>query len=124
MMRAMVLEFPDDPGCAHLERQYIGIVTAFRIRNPRHPFPRMAKAPPLKSDGALPTWDVEVREDLLIVEMAGIEPASTGAESGLLRVQFAAIFSAPAITRTSRRRAQSLFDFPSNPVTGLDGLVP
>lgn len=63
-------------------------------------------------------------EDLLIVEMAGIEPASTGAESGLLRVQFAAIFSAPVITRTSRRRAQPLFDFPSNPVTGLDGLVP
>ena len=23
MMRAMVLEFPDDPGCAHLERQYM-----------------------------------------------------------------------------------------------------
>ena len=58
------------------------------------------------------------------VEMAGIEPASNGAEPGLLRVQFAALFSAPAITRTSRRRAQSLFDFPSNPVTGLDGLVP
>jgi alpha-D-xyloside xylohydrolase len=23
MMRAMVLEFPDDPGCAHLDRQYM-----------------------------------------------------------------------------------------------------
>jgi len=50
------------------------------------------------------------------VEMAGIEPASNGAEPGLLRVQFAALFSAPAITRTSRRRAQSLFDFPLRPV--------
>jgi hypothetical protein len=58
------------------------------------------------------------------VEMAGIEPASNGAESGLLRVQFAAIFSAPAITRTSRRRAQSLFGFPFDPVTGPNGLVP
>ena len=53
------------------------------------------------------------------VEMAGIEPASNGAEPGLLRVQFAVIFSAPAITRTSRRRAQSLLDFPLHPVTGI-----
>ncbi|AJC58073.1 hypothetical protein GZL_05498 [Streptomyces sp. 769] len=54
-----------------------------------------------------------------IVEMAGIEPASNGVESGLLRVQSAAIFSAPEITRTSLRRAQSLFDFPLHPVTGI-----
>jgi hypothetical protein len=52
--------------------------------------------------------------------MAGIEPASNGAESGLLRVQFAVLFSAPAITRTSRRRAQSLFGFPLHPVTGIE----
>lgn len=42
------------------------------------------------------------------VEMAGIEPASNGAEPGLLRVQSAVLFSAPEITPTSLRRAQSL----------------
>jgi hypothetical protein len=41
------------------------------------------------------------------------------AESGLLRVQSASIFSAPEITRTSLRRAQSLFGFPLHPVTGI-----
>ena len=76
----------------------------------------MTKALPLESDRAF--------AQMGIVEMAGIEPASNGAESGLLRVQSAAIFSAPEITRTSLRRAQSLFDFPSDPVTGPDGLVP
>jgi len=55
-----------------------------------------------------------------IVEMAGIEPASNGAETGLLRVQSAVLFSAPEITPTSLRRAQSLFDFPLRPVTGLE----
>ncbi len=43
-----------------------------------------------------------------MVEMAGIEPASCGAEPGLLRAQSAVLFSAPAVTRTSRRRAQPL----------------
>jgi len=81
----------------------------------------MTKAPLPSSSGAFAHMGLSPEGR---VEMAGIEPASNGAESGLLRVQFAAIFSAPAITRTSRRRAQSLFDFPSNPVTGLDGLVP
>jgi hypothetical protein len=32
------------------------------------------------------------------VEMAGIEPASNGAEGGLLRAQSTSIFSAPEIT--------------------------
>jgi len=54
-----------------------------------------------------------------IVEMAGIEPASNGAEAGLLRVQSAVLFSAPEITPTSLRRAQSLLDFPFHPVTGI-----
>jgi hypothetical protein len=71
----------------------------------------MTKAPPLGSDGA--------SAHMGIVEMAGIEPASNGVESGLLRVQSASIFSAPEITRTSLRRAQSLFDFPLHPVTGI-----
>ncbi len=71
----------------------------------------MTKAPLPESSGAF--------AHMVMVEMAGIEPASNGAESGLLRVQFAALFSAPAITRTSRRRAQSLFDFPLHPVTGI-----
>ena len=59
-----------------------------------------------------------------IVEMAGIEPASNGAEPGLLRVQFAALFSAPEVTRTSLRQAQPLFDFLLGPVTGLRSLDP
>lgn len=42
-----------------------------------------------------------------MVEVAGIEPASGGSEPGLLRAQSAALFSAPAITQTSRGRAQS-----------------
>lgn len=82
----------------------------------------MTEAPPLESDGASAHMGYPLRRGR--VEMAGIEPASNGAKTGLLRVQFAALFSAPAITRTSRRRAQSLFDFPLNPVTGLNGLVP
>ena len=42
------------------------------------------------------------------VELAGIEPASCGAVPGLLRVQFVlSLFSAPALPRTGRRRAQS-----------------
>lgn len=59
-----------------------------------------------------------------LVEMAGIEPASCGAESGLLRAQSAVLFSAPAVTRTSCRRAQSLFDFLLGPVTGPRSLDP
>lgn len=59
-----------------------------------------------------------------MVEMAGIEPASCGAESGLLRAQSAVLFSAPAVTRTSCRRAQPLFDFLPGPVTGPGSLVP
>ncbi len=45
-----------------------------------------------------------------VVELAGIEPASCGAVPGLLRVQFVlSLFSAPALPRTGRRRAQSGF---------------
>lgn len=55
------------------------------------------------------------------VEVAGIEPASFNPKSGLLRAQPAVLFSAPAITQASRRRAQPLFDFPIAPVAGLIG---
>ncbi len=55
------------------------------------------------------------------VEVAGIEPASFNTKTGLLRVQPVALFSAPAISQASRRRAQSLFGFPYGPVTGPDG---
>lgn len=79
----------------------------------------MTKAPLPGSSGAFAHMGKEIRENLPIVEMAGIEPASNGAKTGLLRVQSAVIFSAPAITRTSRRRAQSLFGFPLHPVTGI-----
>jgi len=46
------------------------------------------------------------------VEVAGIEPASFSASTGLLRAQPAVLFSAPAFTQARCRRAQSLFDVP------------
>jgi hypothetical protein len=57
------------------------------------------------------------------VEVAGIEPASFGIEAGLLRAQPAVLFSAPAITQASRRRAQPLFGFPTGPAAGPAGGV-
>jgi len=53
------------------------------------------------------------------VEVAGIEPASFVGDQGLLRAQSAVLFSAPAVTRTSCRRAQSLLDVLLHPVTGF-----
>lgn len=55
------------------------------------------------------------------VEVAGIEPASFNPKTGLLRAQPAVLFSAPAITQASRRRAQPLFGFPIIPVAGSIG---
>jgi hypothetical protein len=57
----------------------------------------------------------------LLVEVAGIEPASFGTSPGLLRAQPAVVFSAPAVSQASRRRAQSLFGVPFIPATGLNG---
>ena len=37
-----------------------------------------------------------------LVEVAGIEPASSGTVTGLLRAQLAVCFSAPPITQASR----------------------
>src|SRR4051812_15204632 len=62
--------------------------------------------------------------DDTLLEMPGIEPGSSGGNTGLLRVQLAVVFSAPPFTRARRCRAQSLFDFPSAPVTGSDGDPP
>jgi hypothetical protein len=48
-------------------------------------------------------------EDLYVrtyVEVAGIEPASSVASTGLLRAQLAVLFSALPVTRASRERAQ------------------
>lgn len=59
-----------------------------------------------------------------MVEMPGIEPGSSGVDSGLLRAQSAVLFSALAVTRTSHQQAQLLFGFPAAPVTGADGSVP
>jgi hypothetical protein len=56
-----------------------------------------------------------------IVEVAGIEPASFSTSPGLLRVQPAVLFSAPAVTQASCRRAQSLLAVPSDPATGSGG---
>jgi len=53
------------------------------------------------------------------VEVAGIEPASFGGDQGLLRAQPAVLFSAPAVTQASCRRAQSLLDVLLHPVTGI-----
>ena len=59
-----------------------------------------------------------------LVEVAGIEPASFGEQSGLLRAQRAVVFSAPPVTHASRCRAQSLCDVPYSPVTGKIGEPP
>src|SRR5215471_1674819 len=59
--------------------------------------------------------------DNLLVEVAGIEPASFGTSPGLLRAQPALLFSAPAVLQACRRRAQSLFGVPLIPATGLSG---
>ena len=52
------------------------------------------------------------------VEVAGIEPASFSTSPGLLRVQPAAFFSAPAVTQASRRRAQPLCVVLGDPAAG------
>jgi site-specific DNA recombinase len=51
----------------------------------------------------------------VLVEVAGIEPASSGEQSGLLRAQRAVVFSAPPVTHASRCRAQSLLGVPKPP---------
>ncbi len=53
------------------------------------------------------------------VEVAGIEPASSGTETGLLRAQLAVIFSALPVTPASRERAQPRW-FTTRP-RGQDG---
>ncbi len=62
-----------------------------------------------------------VRAMTNLVEVAGIEPASFSTSPRLLRVQPAVLFSAPAVTQASCRRAQSLLDVPASPATGLSG---
>ena len=59
--------------------------------------------------------------ETVMVEVAGIEPASFSTSPGLLRAQPALLFSAPAVTQASRRRAQSLLNVPISPATGLSG---
>jgi hypothetical protein len=53
-----------------------------------------------------------------LVEVAGIEPASFRTSLVLLRAQPAVLFSAPAITQASRRRAQPLLNVLACPVAG------
>jgi MFS family permease len=57
----------------------------------------------------------------VIVEAAGIEPASFSTSPGLLRAQLALLFSAPTITQARRRQAQPLFDVPPGPAAGSGG---
>src|SRR3954467_7145843 len=88
-------------------------------------------------EGTLPAATVEVAAgrrpttcvcrsaaDGTLLEVAGIEPASSGTSTGLLRAQLAVVFSAPPFTRARRCRAQSLLGFPPAPVTGTDGDPP
>ena len=56
-----------------------------------------------------------------MVEVAGIEPASFGCVTGLLRAQPAVLFSAPAVTQASCRRAQLLLGVPIAPAAGSIG---
>jgi hypothetical protein len=65
-------------------------------------------------------WVGRSRHDTF-VEVAGIEPASFSTSPRLLRVQPAVLFSAPAVTQASCRRAQSLLGVPVSPATGLSG---
>jgi hypothetical protein len=59
---------------------------------------------------------------ILLVEVAGIEPASDGEGPGLLRAQPAmAVLSPGDHTGKSPSRAQSLFSVPSGPATGPSG---
>jgi hypothetical protein len=76
-------------------------------------------AGPLRSsaNGSAATPLTPVVVVVVVVEVAGIEPASFDGSSGLLRVQPAVHFSAPAVTQASCRRAQSLFDVLQRPVT-------
>jgi hypothetical protein len=55
------------------------------------------------------------------VEVAGIEPASFACVPGLLRAQPAVLFSAPAVTQASCRRAQLLSGVPIVPAAGAIG---
>src|SRR6266852_9357286 len=91
-------------------------------------------APPAAASGSTPTRLLRRARQLTplgqepgfralnnLVEVAGIEPASFRTSPGLLRAQPAVLFSAPAVTQASRRRAQSLLDVPISPATGLTG---
>jgi len=48
-----------------------------------------------------------------VVEVAGIEPASSGTDTGLLRAQFVGVGLALPIVTTRRHQAQLLFDVPA-----------
>ena len=47
------------------------------------------------------------------VEVAGIEPASSGTDSGLLRAQFVDVGLALLVVTTRQHRTQLLFDVPA-----------
>jgi site-specific DNA recombinase len=82
------------------------IIAVFRV-----PQPPAADKPEV-SDGTATTRCAvaagAVRAMNNLVEVAGIEPASFSTSPRLLRVQPAVLFSAPAVTQASCRRAQSL----------------
>lgn len=73
-----------------------------------------------------PAWDELSSADLLglslqvsgctnevMVEVAGVEPASFGTSPGLLRAQPALLFSAPAVMQASRRTGSAAVRCPA-----------
>jgi len=93
-------------------------ITPDRHAHPYFYVPDMNKPGPLRARACNTT---PVRMGSHHVEVAGIEPASFSTSPGLLRVQPALLFSAPAVTQASCRRAQSLLAVPSDPATGPEG---
>src|SRR5215470_12320685 len=81
--------------------------------------PTMLRVSSERSRGGRP--DARSSQHWALLEVAGIEPASFSTSLGLLRAQPAVVFSAPAVSQASRRRAQSLLGVPLSPATGLNG---
>jgi hypothetical protein len=112
--------------------QVLGIPTRCYLRSPR-PCPaawpasrarwfRGACRPASAASGCRPrTMGRHPHRASRLVEVAGIEPASFSTSPGLLRAQLAVLFSAPAITQASRRRAQPLSVVPPGPAAASGG---
>lgn len=88
-----------------------------------------SKTPPGRRPGGELSYKATSRQDhgsnlAALVEVAGIEPASSGGASGLLRAQPAPYFSAPPVPQAGRCGPSHCFDVPRYPVTGWRGDPP